>query len=121
MRTATGSSLRRAGKGVGDIRGLKQIHGRRIVALLLALCLLAVCCGFGLYAAVNIHHHCTGDDCPVCQVIRILEAMLQDFAGVAVCLLFLVCLSVLALRIVIHGASGYGKLSPVRLFDRMNN
>jgi len=92
------------------------------LAAILALFLLAFVLTACAYSIVHIHHHCTGDDCPICHNIRALWALLTDIARVAllVGVIFLVHFSLISFSGYLPGLI-VARLSPVRLFDRMND
>ncbi len=95
---------------------------RRIPALLLAVFLVLVVCTAGAYSAVNIHHHCIGEHCPVCLNIHVLLALLNGFTQglikiLPVCLAALVVLRAFAAP----QPRKAWQPTPVLLFDRMND
>jgi hypothetical protein len=95
--------------------------GKRMTALLLALCLIAFFCLSGAYCLANIHHKCTGEHCPICERIHLLLALADELGTAAVILLCVwTCgfpLTVLKQRAFFYRADS----TPIQRFDRMNN
>lgn len=54
----------------------KSALNRRILVLLLAVCLIAPFLGTTAFSLSSIHHHCTGHTCPICRQILEFFAIL---------------------------------------------
>ncbi len=102
--------------------GAGHQYWRRIPALLLVVFLVLVVCTASAYSAVNIHHHCIGEHCPVCIHIHTLLALLNGFTQGFIKILP-VCLAALFLLRVFAAPQPRNawQPTPVLLFDRMND
>ena len=56
---------------------MKRVQWKQILAMGLALCLLAAVLFSVFFLVAETHHHCTGDNCPVCEEIKIVGSFLN--------------------------------------------
>lgn len=57
----------------------------RVAACIMAFMVLFIVLFSSSYIAGHVHHHCTGEDCPVCACIHQCESMIRNMGdGVAV-------------------------------------
>lgn len=93
----------------------------RLIALLLAMCIMLAVLSTSAYTVVNAHHACTGDSCPICNHIQLLLALLNSFTLVSVGLLLGMLFCKTKFNAVFHLLGTVLFRTPVTLFDRMNN
>ena len=96
-------------------------QSKRILALLLVVCLVVPVLCTSAYCITTLHHHCTGHDCPICEHIRILFAILAMFE--AVLQVFFPAVAYITVQRCIHRYPVYQRiaLSLISLSIRMNN
>lgn len=63
---------------------MKQNMKRCVAYIIAYLFVVAMFCSFA-FLAKNVHHNCTGEDCPICQEIQMVESVIQKI-GTAVIL-----------------------------------
>jgi len=51
------------------------------IALCMTILILFVIIYSELFIIINIHHNCSGNNCPICAEIKIAEAMIQQFGS----------------------------------------
>lgn len=105
----------------GMVRYCERRRHARVAASLMTLFLLIFIFTAGVYTLINLDHHCTGEDCPVCRQIRMFWDLVSSVAGVLLVGLF----SIAILPAFSQGAFLTGRpsprLSPVGRYDRMND
>lgn len=96
-------------------------QSKRLLALLLVVCLLVPILCTSAYCIATIHHHCTGPDCPICEHIRTLFAILAMFE--AVLQVFFLAVAYITVQRCIHRYPNYKRITPslISLSIRMNN
>jgi len=69
------------GKGETAMRHPNTSRAFRTAALLLSLAVFALALFPAFYIAAEAHHDCCGEDCPVCECLRLCEAALRGVSG----------------------------------------
>jgi hypothetical protein len=103
------------------MRSLFRKHRARLLALLLALFLITVVCTACVYCVLNVHHHCTGENCPICSNMQSLLALASGFSITFPCVLVTALFFIAARAAAFHLRAMLPARTPVRLCDRLNN
>ena len=85
-------------------------------ALILALLLTAT-----VYSVINIDHDCIGEHCSICHNMQVLWSLMTYIAKAGVLAIIIVFVRLLLLYTKRQKKQLGFTLSPVRLFDRMND
>lgn len=63
---------------------------RSVLAIVLCVCLIMVISFSYLYIFTHSNHHCTGNECPVCEQIHIAEHMIEQIKSAIINLAVLI-------------------------------
>ncbi len=100
---------------------LNSNRSKRIVSGLLGLMLLAAVVFCAFFPAMEAHHDCTGDDCPICSVLHLCEENLKQFGAAVLSPAFIVIPAFFSLIVSLFSAPDLMQETPVSMKIRLNN
>jgi len=111
----------RDGKEGGSIRHLTGNQKARAAATFFAVFILIFLLTAAVYSVININHDCIGENCPICHNIKALWSLLTYIAEAVFLVIFALSVHSILQYAKAHWRRLSFRLSPVRLFDRMND
>lgn len=94
---------------------------KRIFTLLLAVAVLFVMLFSAFYIAVEAHHDCTGEDCPVCTLICLCRNTLKNLSLAICAAAFFAVFVSTAGKVLPCGRSFVRRISPVALKVKLSD
>lgn len=94
---------------------------RAITAIIVAAFVVSIMLLSVFFVATEQHHDCTGDDCPVCAVLQMCEASLQQTGDGGVSFIVMALLLLAAISFVSYAGVEVVPITPVSAKVRMNH
>jgi len=91
------------------------------IAFCMAILILFVIFNAEIFIIKNIHHNCSGKNCPICEEIQIAEAMIQQFGSAVPTVMFLIVFVIFIAEIISITNQVILFSTPVEMKVRMND
>lgn len=99
---------------------IKKFNNRRLLALLVCVCIAAVFLLSEWFIFTHADHDCTGEHCSVCAQIHTLENLLKQL-GLAPIIVMAAFFNSFAAFALVNRGNIHAAITPITLKVRMNN